>query len=270
MPRPALAQVYPIQSDVALQPAPGQSIERLQIRWSEAEIDGTTPETDVDTLEIRSTTVYANSPRYSTLVSAPLVDREVDGPPGTSRDDFGLGDITLLGRYQLWRSPGQQQFASWTALGGIEMPTHDGPLSSHSWDPIVGTVYTWRRERLGFDADVVYQVNTKGDRDVEQGDLLRYDVAVQYRLWPPAFQANTGWSLTGLLELNGEVQDDTKADGRTLANTDREILFLSPGAVITTRRGWFEAGVQLPISSDVGRAAAEDDFRVVFGFTTTF
>ena len=180
---PAWGQAFPINSDVALQPAEGQWIYRTQGRFRFAEVDATDPDTDVHVAVNSHVLVYGITSRVSAVVGVPLVYRETDGP-GPDTANFGVGDIRLLGRYQVWKKLGHLSSQSWTVVGGIEIPSYDAPFSSRSWDPVVGTVYTWRKNKYGFDADVVYQINTESDRDRELGDVLRYDLAVQRRVWP--------------------------------------------------------------------------------------
>ena len=188
----------------------------------------------------------------------------------SSDDNFGVGDIKALLRYQLWKKLAYLESQTWTVLGGVEIPSNDDPFSSRSWDPIVGTVYSWRKNRHGFDADLVYQLNTENDRDFRAGDVLRYDLGYQYRLWPNEYTAETSWTLTGLLELNGEYQWESELDGSRLDETDGHQLFLSPGVVLAGKRTRYEAGLQLPILQNVGDHAPEDNVRFVVGMTISF
>ena len=96
------------------------------------------------------------------------------------------------------------------------------------------------------------------------------DVAYQHRLWPEEYTSDTKWSLTGLLELNGEFRWENELDGSRLDETDGHQLFLSPGLVLAGKRTKFEAGVQVPIVKDVGESAVEDRIRFVLGFTVSF
>ena len=100
--------------------------------------------------------------------------------------------------------------------------------------------------------------------------MLRYDTALQYRLLPAEYTAQTKWSLTGLLELNGRYQWKNESDGHKIGGTDNHQIFLSPGLVLAGKRVKYEAGIQFPIYKDVGSKVAEDNIRLVFGVTITY
>lgn len=268
-PGAAWAQAFPLNTNVALQPAEGQWLYRTQVRWRRADVDATAPNTTVDTLGQTHTLVYGWSHRWSSVVTVPTVYRDVDGP-GRDSTVYGVGDVRLLARYQVWKRQAHLASQEWTMLGGLEVPTKDKPFSSGSWDPILGTVYTWRKGKYGFDGDLVYQANTDNDRSVERGDVFRYDAAVQRRLWPDAFTSETRWTLTGLLEVNGEVQQEAKLGGRRIGPTDGHQVFVGPGIVLGGLRSWIELGVQVPVYQDVAPMAQEDNVRVIIGFAWTF
>ena len=112
--------------------------------------------------------------------------------------------------------------------------------------------------------------NTENDRDFQEGLSLRYNLNYQYRVLPVSYKSNTKWSLSGLLELNGDYQDENERKGRSVKESDRHQIFLSPGFVLSGKRMRYEAGVQFPIIQDVGDFAAEDNIRFVVGITMTF
>ena len=74
----------------------------------------------------------------------------------------------------------------------------------------------------------------------------------------------------GLLELNGDYQDENERNGRSIKESNRYQTFLSPGIVLSGKRMRYESGVQIPIIQDVGDFAAEDNIRFVVGVTMAF
>lgn len=271
----AWGQAIPINTDVAIQPAEGQLIYRNQLRYRSFDLGD--PDADVTTWMQSNILVYGWTSRFSTALGVPLIRRDLEakGPMERATDDLdtGIGDITLLLRYQLWKKLGYLESRSWTVVGGVQIPSYDDPFSSRSWNPILGTVYTWRKNRRGVDADITYQLNTENDCDFKAGDVLRYDLAYQYRLLPARYEdisTDNPWSLTGLLELNGEYQEKSESDGRRLDETDGHQLFLSPGLAMTRKRTQFEAALQFPLYQNVGDRAAEDHVRFVLGFTINY
>lgn len=263
----AWPQAFPINTDVALQPAEGQFIYRTQLRYRRFEVDA--PGGDGDVVTHAHVLVYGWTARFSTVLGVPLRYRHFK-QAGIPDDDVGVGDINLLARYQLWKQLGYLSSQSWTVLGGLQVPTFDDPFSSRSFDPVMGTVYSWRRFRHGFDADLVYQLNTHNDRDFEAGDVLRYDLTYQYRVWPAHYASETRWTLSGLLEANGAQQWKSKLGGRSIEESDGQQLFLSPGLVLSGWRLRLEAGLQVPVLQAVGDGAQEDDVRFVLGLTVSF
>ena len=81
----ARAQAFPINTNVALQPAEGQSLYRAQFRHRQfANAAGV----DVRTSVVSNVIVYGWTSRFSSVVGAPLIHREVDTESG---DDNGVG-----------------------------------------------------------------------------------------------------------------------------------------------------------------------------------
>ena len=265
----AWTQAFPIHSDVALQPAEDQWIYRTQLRLRDFEIDGTTPHTEGHALINSQVLVYGYTSRLSMILAAPGVYRDLDTPTG-GRDDFGVGDFRFIVRHQPWKKLGKMTSESFTVLAGLEIPSYDTPFSSRSWDPLLGATYSWRKDRRGFDADLVYQFNTENDRDFESGDLLRIDTALQYRLHPIQYRSDTRWSLSAILEINGEFRGKAKQNSRRLPQTESQQIFISPGLVWAGKESRFELGLQIPVYQEVGNLAPEDTIRWVVGYTRTF
>ena len=262
----AWSQAFPINTNVALQPAQTQLIYRTQLRYRTFDVENT--QTEGTTWVQSNVVVYGWTPRLSTVVGLPLVFRNVEAVESEDTER-GIGDVNLLVRYQLWKRLAGFSSRSWTLLAGLQAPSYDPPFSSRSWDPILGTVVSWRKNRLGFDGDLIYQFNTENDRDTKAGDVLGYDLVYQYRLSPRNYRQTTKWTVTGLLEFNGEWAQKNELDGQPLNETDRHHLFLSPGVVLSGVRTRFEMGFQLPLFRWGGANAEEDNIRVVGGFTAT-
>ena len=263
----AWSQAFPINSNVALQPAEGQIIYRTQLRYRNFDIDGSNSELKVWTQS--NLLVYGWTSRFSSVLGIPLRYRELDNPASDDHD-FGIGDINFLLRYKLWSKLAHLESKSLTVIGGVQIPSYDDPFSSRSWDPVIGSVYSWRKNRHGADTDLLFQYNTQNDRDLQEGLSLRYNLNYQYRVWPMSYKNDTKWSLSGLLELNGNYQDEGKQNGRRMDESNSHQLFLSPGVVLSGKRTRYEAGVQFPVVQDIGDFAADDKTRFVAGVTMTF
>ena len=250
---PALAG--PINTNVAFTPRKGGSLLRLQYIYSEA--DGQGPVKNVNRSTVKATFVYGLEPNLALFLTAPYVNRQVDRyQPRLGRIEEahdGLGDLTLLAKYRFWQNdaaPGKT--TRWAALGGLNFRSGDSDFSSDSYDPILGTVFTWQDDRHHFDADLIYQFNTGRGRF--RHDDLRYDVAYSYRLTPARFDADHFYEVDVVAEINGRYRTDGSHE-----------VFLSPGIQYVTRRWAWEASIQIPTIQELTDDEPETKFRFVVG-----
>jgi len=249
----------PINSDVALQPSTGHWILRQQIRYAEADLDQGGADLDISRVTSFTTAVYGVTDEFTLLATAPVVlsRRIKDNATGESDTDGGLADIAALGKLRLYRNDfGPTDTARFDLLGGVELPTGQDAFSSDSVDPIIGGVGTLTLGRHYFSADALWKFNTAGGQAGE--DLLKYDAAYIYRLWPEEYAAGQTTQLNGVLELNGFSWTDG----------DNE-LFLSPGVQYVTRRWIAEATVQLPVWQDLD-SRPETEFVVGLSLRVQF
>ena len=244
-----------INTDVALTPPKGGSIFRLQYSYSEA--DGSNDILHVNTSTVRGTYVYGFQENLAFFLTVPYANRQVDrfdaqfGRSEAAHD--GIGDLTFLAKYRFWqddRRPGET--LRWAALGGLNIRSGDSDFTSDSYDPIVGTVFTWQRDRGWFNADLVYQFNT-GAGDFRY-DALRYDLSYSYRLFPDTFEPGKAWELDAVAELNG----------RYVADGSHEV-FLSPGIQLITKQWIVETSVQLPVIQEFADDRTRTDYRFIVG-----
>lgn len=242
-----------INTDVALTPPRGGSIFRLQYSYAEAGADGAVRH--VNRSGVKGTYVYGFRQDLSFFLTVPYVNRQVDvvkprfGRIEEAHD--GVADVTFLAKYRFWKKdtrPGET--LRWAALGGLNIRSGDSAFSSDSYDPIIGTVFSWQRDRGWLDADLVYQFNT--GRGESRHDALRYDVSYSYRLFPAVYPEENVWELEGVAELNGRYMTDGSHE-----------LFLSPGLQLITERWVLEASIQLPVVQNV--SGPETDYRLVVG-----
>ncbi len=144
---PVVTLAGPINTDVALTPPKGGSIFRLQYGYGES--DGSGDVQHVNTSIVRRTYVYGVTEKFALFLTSPFVHREVDiVRPQLGRfeqRDSGVADLTFLAKYRFWqddRRPGET--LRWAALGGLNIRSGDSDFTSDSYDPIIGTVFTWQ------------------------------------------------------------------------------------------------------------------------------
>lgn len=244
----------PINTDAALTPREGGNILRLQYSYSET--DARSNIEHINTSNVRATYVHGLRQDLAIFLSVPYVNRQVDrvlprlGRVEDAHD--GIGDITVLAKYRFWQEHrGPSETSRWAVLGGLDIRSGDSAFSSDSYDPILGTVFSWRKDRMRFDADLIYQFNTGGGSF--RHDTLRYDLAYSHRLFPEAYPQEQSWEFDAVAELNGRYGTDRTHE-----------VFLSPGFQFITERWIFETSIQLPVIQSID--GPETDYRLVFGF----
>src|SRR6185503_5873575 len=95
----------------------------------------------------------------------------------------GLGDLHVMGLYQLWNSDDAQTVS---AVGGVKFPTGetdeitpDGELfepelqpGSGSFDYILGALFAQKKARFELTGNLLYVIKTEGDHDYEFGNTV--------------------------------------------------------------------------------------------------
>ena len=215
----------------------------------------------------------------------PYVDKELSltsGGTRRSRSANGLGDITLFGRYTLFRDDAPGRTFRIAPFAGLELPTGEDDESdafgrlpaavqpgSGSWDPFGGIVVTYQTLDFQVDAQVSYKANTEAN-GFEFGDVVRLDGSLQYRLWPRKLEGGVPGFLYGILEANLIYQDKNRSGGANDPNSGGTRLFLVPGLQYVTKRWIIEAAVQLPVIQDLNGTALENDYVARAGFRLNF
>ncbi|MCH7526270.1 MAG: transporter [Planctomycetes bacterium] len=245
----------PINSDVAFTPSKGGSIFRLQYSYSEQSGHGNLRH--VNTSAVRSIYVYGLKENVALFFRVPYLNRQTDRiVPRLGRIEEthdGVGDLDFLVKFRFWQNdtrPGETY--RWAAIGGLNIRSGDSDFSSDSYDPILGTVFTWRRDRTLLDAVLMYQFNTGGGRF--RHDMLRYDLACSFRFFPVHFDPDVDYEWNAVAELNGRYTTDGSHE-----------VFLSPGLQWVTQRWAIEASVQLPVLQELAGNGPETDYRLVVG-----
>jgi len=253
---PGLSRAGGINTNLALTPPKGGSILRLQYSFVEA--DGHGPVQQINSSAVVGTYVYGVEPNLALFFTVPYVNKQVDKVvPRLGRieeADGGVADLTFLAKYRFWqKDPRPQETLRWAALGGLNIRSGDSDFSSDSYDPIVGTVFSWQRFRGWLDADLSYQFNTGGGEN--RHDVLRYNLSYSYRLFPKVYESANVHELDAVAELNGRYKTSGSHE-----------VFLSPGLQFITERWIFEASLQLPMVQELDDNESETEYRLVMGF----
>ncbi|MBK8916227.1 MAG: hypothetical protein IPM64_16800 [Phycisphaerales bacterium] len=259
-----MAQEPPNAYESATQPGPGTFIFKPQLRYFYLDDAPSSPRSETHQLNFSNTLNFGIAPDWSASIRFPLEQRWQSDRASSDEESFGIGDLTTLLKWRVWRndtSPLDTQRLA--VFGGLEWPLGQSEFSSYSFDPIVGTAYTQVSGRHGINLSGAWKFTTDGDENPllagdGQADLLRYDAAYLFRLDPERYTAETKGAWYAVLELNGLYE----------TNGDHEV-FLSPGIMFEAQSWVLEFSVQLPAVQRLDHRP-ETDFAVIFGLRFLF
>ncbi|RMH02817.1 MAG: transporter [Nitrospirae bacterium] len=275
----------PITFNSALPVAQGEFIFRGQVVLSRSMNDPSTLDRDRQVLTIPAVLAYGVTRDLAVFGIVPYHEKRLELTTASGRvrrGDSGFGDITFLTRYTLLAIDRLGDTRRFAPFVGLKMPTGDDnqvdslgrlpqllQLGSGSWDPIIGTSFTWQTFDWEFDAAVQYQVKTKAN-NFEFGDQARADASFQYRLWPPTLGSGAPAFFYGVIESNLIYAGKNRVGGTIDPNSGGTTWFLAPGLQYVTRRLILEAIIQLPVLQDLNGTALERDYIVRGGFRVNF
>lgn len=197
----------------------------------------------------------------------------------TSSTASGLGDINLVGRYRFFKHDAFLRTTQLAMQASLKFPTGSTDAEDDagerlspslqpgtgSFDAAVGLNFTQVISRWSLHSNVAYRFNTEGAQDFRFGDVLRYNLDLEYR-WKPR---RLGPEMITLVELNGRHAQRAERAGRTIADSGGNVVFLSPGMQYSAASGrWLaEAAVQLPVVRELnGTQLAPPPFTLMVGF----
>ncbi len=197
----------------------------------------------------------------------------------------GLGDVSAIAKWRFFKKPELGATTEIAGLFGLELPTgrddvRDGgmrlsqPLQpgSGSVDAIFGAAFTrlWGGGQWLINADLFYKANSEGN-DYRFGNVTRFDVGGQYRVYPQRYERYDQFTLNLILELHGRYAEKDTLDGDRVGTTGGLKLFASPGIqAIVTENLLFESGVQIPIYRNLNGPQLGEDFLVTVGLRLIF
>ncbi len=191
----------------------------------------------------------------------------------------GLGDIILVGRYRFFKHDAFLRTTQLAVQASLKFPTgatdaedDEGErlpppfqVGTGSFDASVGLNVTQVIRRWSLHSNVAYRFNTEGAQDFRFGDVLLYNLDLEYR-WKPW---RPGPEIIPLLELNGRHAMRAERAGRTIADSGGDVVSLSPGMQYSAASGrWLvEVAVQIPVVRELnGTQLAPPPFTLIVGF----
>lgn len=265
-----------ITTNNALPVGKGKGIVRVQNKILRATGDATNADRELLVQAFPVVGVYGITPRLAAFGVLPMLHKSLSfSTPQQSverNSNFGLGDIRLFARYDIYRNSSPGKIFSIAPFGGLKLPTGADdqrddfgrlpqPLQrgSGSWDPFAGAVLTYQTLEWFFDVATSYQINTKAN-SFEFGDEYRLDGVIKYRLFPRELRSGVPGFFYLDLESNLILEGKSTRNGMKDNNSGGTTWFVDPGLQYITRKFVFEGAIQLPVVQDLNGNALETDF----------
>ena len=263
------AWAAPIGTSTALPLSKGEIVvrEQLEIRRSSDRVAG--EKRDVERNELRTVVGYAPSPKLAVFGMLPIVHTRRD-IGDVSDTESGLGDATLLARYEVFRSDRLGRTFRIAPFAGVRVPTgRDGKTGDGSVDVFGGVVATLASTKWVLDSQFRYDFNREAD-DFERGDSIGVEFSFQYRLSPKVISQDTKGFVFGVLELSANHRRQNKVAGASDPNSGGFQLYLTPGVQYATRRWIADFGVEVPIVDNLKGTALEPDYAILTSIRINF
>jgi hypothetical protein len=229
---------------------------------------------------------YKFNNRWGVQFNAPLIYRSFRRPEGSTIDqgtESGLGDVSIIGTYLVYRRLTEDTTALWDILGGVKFPTgntdrlkeefnevevpgapvsgihgHDLTLGSGSYDGLLGTSIYARRGRLFLGASVQYSIRSEGDFGYAFANDLIWSGGPGVLLL-----LNEAFTLSLQANISGETKGRDTFQGQRAEDTGMTAVYAGPAILFTWgERLSAEAGVDLPASIENTSLQAVPDYRV--------
>lgn len=186
----------------------------------------------------------------------------------------GIGDITVLGMYQLYQTLKDSTVFVHTlqAGGGIKVPTgkfdeaNNGSFNpsyqvgTGSWDYLLATEYIIRRKQFGLNAMLNYVLKTENDKKYQFGNQFNYAGTFFY-----LYEKNN-YSFAPQLGFAGEVYENNYQHNQKVRNTAGDIFMGKIGFEIGKDKFSLGANFILPIHQNLTAGNVEANYRWSLNF----
>lgn len=206
----------------------------------------------------------------------PYVFRSLDSDAGDLEGD-GPGDVTLFGKFRLFRYTSERASDNLAVLGGLELPTGSTDESdrgmrlpmtlqpgSGSWDPFLGGALTLERDRWKLNAVALYQRNGQGARGFKFGDEFVFDASVGNRFWIEPYPGPSASATLGLRWKHGwkdrQNGDAVRSSGGDEASARLSFVF-HPQPIFD-----LVVTIEVPFYHRVNGVQLVDDFSLFLAF----
>ncbi|NHN25377.1 transporter [Flavobacterium jejuense] len=221
---------------------------------------------DFNTMQIWARIPVVKKVQVSTFIPYHFHSRAIEN--GNQKIQ-GLGDITVLGMYQVFETKKDSTFFnhSFQIGTGIKMPTgkfneaNAGTVNpsfqvgTGSWDYLFATEYVIKRKQLGLNAMLNYVVKTENDKQYRFGNQFNYAGTFFY------LYETSKYAIVPQLGLAGEVYGTNYQYKQKVRNTEGDILFGKLGFEIGRDQFSFGANAMLPINQNLTGGNVRANYR---------
>jgi hypothetical protein len=197
----------------------------------------------------------------------------------------GIGDVSLVGNFRLYQKSADDFTFTWSALGGIKLPTgdssklntpdsalpdgiggHDIALGSGSVDGLVGTGFSARWKRIFLNAQMQYAIRSEGDFQHQYANDWTWSGG------PGVYVAlKDDYTIALQAVVSGESKGKDTFAGVPDDDSAETIVYLGPQISAT----WSEnlsvnLGADLPVSRAETGEQVVPDFRIHAAFSWKF
>ncbi len=184
----------------------------------------------------------------------------------------GLGDITVLGLYQIYQTHKDSTvfIHSLQAGAGVKIPvgkfdaTNNGSVNpsyqvgTGSWDYLIATEYVIRRKQFGLNTLLNYVIKTENDKNYQFGNQFNYAGTFFY------LYESASFSVVPQLGFAGEVYESNYQLGQKVRNTSGDIFMSKLGFEIGKEKWSLGANLMLPITQNLTGGNVEANYRWSF------
>jgi hypothetical protein len=225
---------------------------------------------------------YNFNQRIGVQFNLPIIYRDYR-KNGAHGSEAGLGDVSLIGNFRIYRKSVDNFTFIWTALGGIKFPTgdtsklggpdfatgiggHDLTLGSGSVDGLVGTGFSLRWGKLFLNGNMQYAIRTEGDYHYQFANDWNWSGGPGIYL---ALEDNYTVALQAA--VSGESKGQDTENGVPTDDTAVTIVYLGPQISFT----WSDKlsahiGADLPVSIASSGNQLVPDYRIHAAVTWRF
>jgi hypothetical protein len=185
-----------------------------------------------------------------------------------SSTESGLGDTYVFVKYKAFRSNSPRLTFGVAPTVGVEFPTGQSAFSSNTWDLRAGLYASTRTRTWSSDVNIAYMRNDMfDDVVVVPGDELSIDAAAAYQF---VIDHNGAVTASPVLELSYLKVWPSRIGDDEAPNTGESVLYVSPGAKLSTSMVIMEGLVRIPVRDDLAGDQPKRNVQALLGFRFLF